>query len=202
MNFRTHRLIWDTKLKDIGLYYHDVFIETVTFGNKIYRNNIDEYNRFIIFSVNETYYTSRQQNVNNIWNPLFTKIIGEDLEKAKLFCENELKNNTINFIHEEDCNDYSNVTVCGIRNDFRETKYYKYKEQKKILGIIIRKKGVYTLPFKGYIGLEIPLNHTLRDNIIYVNPSVTIYGKCSFKTYYFSTLDELDEFLKKINYVK
>jgi hypothetical protein len=84
--------------------------------------------------------------------------------------------------------------------DFEKDIWIKYKEEKRILGFLWTKKGFYIELFhETYIGLEIPINHTLIDGIVYLNPRTVLYYENDFiKTYYFKTLKEAINFAESI----
>lgn len=67
-------------------------------------------------------------------------------------------------------------------NGWIRSSLYKYKSERKFLGIRTQKAGVYTC-FGNYEGIDIPENHTLIDGIIYMNPFVTrryMDGSCDY----------------------
>ena len=80
-------------------------------------------------------------------------------------------------------------------NDFHESKWYSFKEEKKSW-FNKQKRGFYrNFIDLTYISEDCPLNHTLKNGIVYENPEVILsYEGNISKTYYFKTLDEAEKF--------
>jgi hypothetical protein len=89
-----------------------------------------------------------------------------------------------------------------VYHDFYPSTWYIYKKEKKFLGFITQKEGVYyELLSCTYEGLDIPKNHTLIDGVIYENPEVILYYQADHsKHYYFNTFDEAKEFVENITF--
>lgn len=85
-------------------------------------------------------------------------------------------------------------------NDFHYTMWYKYKKEKKFLGFVTQKEGIYEEVWgSNYLGLEVPKNHILKDGKIYENPEVILYFQNNHsKVYYFNSFDEAKKFADKI----
>jgi hypothetical protein len=80
-------------------------------------------------------------------------------------------------------------------NDFYPSNWYTYRTERKIIGLVTRKAGIYREVFEDYFGDEVPENHTLKDGVVYENPKcVLCYADGSEKTYYFDNKSDAVEF--------
>lgn len=76
-------------------------------------------------------------------------------------------------------------------NDFLLSRYYSYQEKVSFLGITISKEGVYDDVSNTYLPDGVPEYHTLKDGVIYCNPSVLlIFQDGNELNISFSTFDE------------
>lgn len=82
----------------------------------------------------------------------------------------------------------------------RPPRVYKRLPEKKIMGMVTRKSGIYnTLVGGEYLGDVIPINHFGTSSTIYVKPRVILFYEGNIdKTYYFETYDEAKEFADKL----
>jgi hypothetical protein len=97
---------------------------------------------------------------------------------------------------------YNNEFLIKVKvNDFHLSFWYKYRTELKILGVTVRKEGVYSRTLGGYEyskTKEIPNNHTLIDGLIYEKPECVLsYVDGSSKKYCFDSLAEAKEFSDK-----
>lgn len=76
--------------------------------------------------------------------------------------------------------------------------WYSYRKGRKFLGIIFENEGVYGF-LNGFIGLEAPENHIIKDCTIYKKPSVCLHYQADHsKTYYFDTYQEAKNFASEL----
>ena len=76
-------------------------------------------------------------------------------------------------------------------NDFWHSHYYSYREKVSFLGITICKEGVYDDVSNTYLPEGVPEYHTLKDGVIYCNPSVLLIFQDGYElNLSFSTFDE------------
>lgn len=84
-------------------------------------------------------------------------------------------------------------------NDFYPAKWYRYEKEKKFLGIIIQKEGIYMEIWNYYLGFEVPKYHTLKNGVVYENPEVILHYQADHsKSYYFNSFDEAKKFADEI----
>jgi len=84
-------------------------------------------------------------------------------------------------------------------NDFYPSNWVTYKNEKKIFGFIVQKRGFYDTLFHDYLGTEIPKNHTLKDGVVYENPEVVLHYEAKHsKAYFFNTYNEAKKFADEI----
>lgn len=84
-------------------------------------------------------------------------------------------------------------------NDFYPATWYRYEKQKKFLGIVTQKEGIYKEILDTYLGFEVPKNHTFKNGIIYENPEVILHYQAGHsKVYYFNSFDEAKKFAAEI----
>lgn len=79
--------------------------------------------------------------------------------------------------------------------DFFPSRLYRVKKEKKIMGFIYQKGGVY------WIGdlVKLPENHTIIDENVYENPEVRLYFENGYtKSYFFKTNNEAISFRDSI----
>ncbi|MBU3661204.1 MAG: hypothetical protein FGM14_15130, partial [Flavobacteriales bacterium] len=60
-------------------------------------------------------------------------------------------------------------------NNFYPARWYSYEKEKKFLGFVIQKEGIYKKVLGNYLGLEVPKNHTLKNGVLYENPEVILH---------------------------
>ena len=83
-------------------------------------------------------------------------------------------------------------------NDYFPSKWYTYRTERKIIGFVTRRAGIYSEVLEDYYGDEVPQNHTLKDGVVYENPEcILCYADGSKKTYYFDNKIAAVEFSKK-----
>lgn len=89
------------------------------------------------------------------------------------------------------------VSVSVIKE--QKSNWYKYRNQKKFLGIVTQKEGIYYC-FLGntYEGLEAPEYHTLRDGIIYEKPMVILYFTDKSTSKCFDTYEQAESYANNI----
>lgn len=84
-------------------------------------------------------------------------------------------------------------------NNFKLARFYRYEKEKKFLGFVIQKEGVYVEISNKYVGLEAPKNHTVKNGMIFENPEVILhYQDGHSKAYYFNSLEEAEKFSDEI----
>ena len=84
-------------------------------------------------------------------------------------------------------------------NDFYPTRWYRYEKEKKFLGFVTQKEGIYEEIWDNYLGLEVPKNHTLIDGVVYKNPEVILHYQADHsKSYYFNSFKEAKKFADEI----
>ncbi len=83
-------------------------------------------------------------------------------------------------------------------SDFKPSTWYKYRLGIKIFGITIRFEGVHS--HDGYWhGFCAPEDHTLKDEVVYENPSVTLHFEDdSWEEYHFKSLSEAEHMARSI----
>ena len=85
-------------------------------------------------------------------------------------------------------------------NDFCRSTYYTYLPERKFLGFVTQKEGVYCNYFmRDYDGEEIPKGHILKDNVLYEKPEVRmtfVSGIIASKI--FETFEEANSFANEI----
>lgn len=69
---------------------------------------------------------------------------------------------------------YNPSTVTKIKvSDFKPSTWFKYRRQIRIFGLLVRREGIHS--YDGFwCGMSIE-GHTLKDGVVYENPSVTLY---------------------------
>jgi len=88
--------------------------------------------------------------------------------------------------------------------DFRKSGWYSYKTEKRFLGFITRKAGIYELSFLGDKDplMEIPKDHVFEDGIVYIKPSVVLHYQADHsKEYFFETFKDAMFFSEQITSV-
>ena len=96
---------------------------------------------------------------------------------------------------------YKLDSIIGVKVfDFYKSSEYKYKSERKIIGIRTVKGGYYTgILYNYYVGKNVPINHTLIDGVLYENPEVIIdYKNGKEKSFYFDDYDKAVEFAKRV----
>jgi hypothetical protein len=85
-------------------------------------------------------------------------------------------------------------------NDFYKSKWFVFQEEKKCW-FNKQKRGFYQDCIGlTYISEACPLNHTLKNGIVYENPEVILsYEGGISKTYFFETLDEAKKFASQFS---
>lgn len=84
-------------------------------------------------------------------------------------------------------------------NDFYPARRYRYEKEKKFLGFVTKKEGIYKEIWDNYLGLEVPKNHTLKNGVIYENPEVILHYQADHsKAYYFNSFEEAKKFADEI----
>ena len=87
-------------------------------------------------------------------------------------------------------------------HDFYPSKWYSYKKERKFLGIVWRKEGIYSNHWHDYLGFEVPEYRTLKNNLIYENPEVLLHYQGGYsKTYYFHSFIDAKKFADEITSV-
>lgn len=77
--------------------------------------------------------------------------------------------------------------------------WYSYKTEKKFLGIVSRKAGIYSDIWGDYYGDEVPDNHYIIDNIVYVKAKVVLNYIDDYSCkYYFETNKEAENFANQL----
>lgn len=83
--------------------------------------------------------------------------------------------------------------------DFYRSRWFYYKKEKKLLGFVTIKEGVYSVVHDIYLGTEPPENCTIINYIIYENPEVTLYYQDNIsKKYYFKSYNEAKNFVNEV----
>lgn len=86
-------------------------------------------------------------------------------------------------------------------NDFYPARRYNYEKEKRFLGFVTRKEGIYKNLWGDFyfLGLDVPKNHTLKDGSLYENPEVILHYQAGHsKTYYFNSFDDAKKFADEI----
>jgi len=84
-------------------------------------------------------------------------------------------------------------------NDLYASKWYVFKKEKKLFGIVIREKGFYTCIYDSYIGTQAPENHVIIDNIMFEKPGVVLsFQDGHKKTFYFNSLEDAEAFARNL----
>lgn len=96
-------------------------------------------------------------------------------------------------------NKYNLKKLIKVRLLGAQPSWYEIREEKKFLGIIVRKAGIYnTMSFTDgdfYSKNKLPENHFIKDGKIYENPEVTLYYQDGIrKTYIFETFEAAKKF--------
>ena len=84
-------------------------------------------------------------------------------------------------------------------SDFRLASWYSYRKEKKCFGIVTQTEGVYDDVFDSFVGSNIPEHYTLKNNILYENPTVILhYQGGHSKEYCFESFEEATKFADEI----
>lgn len=87
------------------------------------------------------------------------------------------------------------VKLCG----FTPHSWYQWLDEKKFLGLTIRRAGVYDKFGHYYEGIDALENCVIKDGEVFEKPCVILtYVSEIQKVYYFGSFEEADEFANKI----
>lgn len=83
--------------------------------------------------------------------------------------------------------------------DFTPHVWYQWLDEKKFLGLTIRKAGVYDKFGHYYEGTNAPENCVIKDGEVFEKPCVILtYVSDIQKVYYFDSFKEAEEFANKM----